>query len=855
MLVGRGRELALLADHLASWRPVVVAGEAGIGKTTVLRAAAAAAAGGRRIFEGGALSTLSWMEYLPLRRAVGRPLAAADAQAVAAQALRAVRGGVLILDDLHWSDAMTMDVVLLLAGHCRLLTAVRRGDPGAGPKLDRMIAAGFAQVELGPLPQDESAELVRAQRPDLPDTSVRRLVRRAGGNPLLLEELARTGEPSASLRLLLAARLRLLDEAGRDAFGLLALAGRPLPMDTIGTPGAKSLLDADLAVAVPAGVEGGGRSGWPLSTPAESEGLALRTALLAEVAVDQLEPAERRALHARLARAMPEPGEAARHYVGAQEPDRALAAAIQAAELAERPGERASHLAVAASVATGRAADELRLRAARALDEAHDWTSVVNVLTQVTSEDADTRAWCQLLLARGAWAAGDTGALRTAFAEGLALVAGTGSEVEVRLRIEHSRLAIFVDCDLAEGVRVTRSALSLARSTGVEVPRAEYFLGTALAVADEPGGDQHLRSAITGARAARDVDTEFLAANNLISCYESTGAQEAAREVAEEMTDRARTLGLGYWESAMRATVVNLDFHAGSYVRAVSSAEELLDQPLEARTRDMLIEDLGMALIDLGRIDEAIRLVSAGRDAAAPDYRGQGQLLWVLAEAALWGGRPARALDLMDEYLDGPAGDPNLMFGRVTRAWACVETGRDPGPAVPPHPRLMLAATRPETAALRLQYLGEYAAAAEQFERAADLWAASHRRGQLRCAWAAGEARRLAGDEDGAVAQLEAAENLAAEAGAALVLARIHRSLRAAGRRRSAPRSGPRGGRGGLTDRERQVLELVGAGLTNSRIAAQLAITERTVAALVASASAKLGAANRGHAAALAARE
>ncbi len=58
-----------------------------------------------------------------------------------------------------------------------------------------------------------------------------------------------------------------------------------------------------------------------------------------------------------------------------------------------------------------------------------------------------------------------------------------------------------------------------------------------------------------------------------------------------------------------------------------------------------------------------------------------------------------------------------------------------------------------------------------------------------------------------------------------------------------------------MTDRERQVLELVRAGLTNAQIARQLGITQRTVVALVASASAELGAANRGHAAALAARD
>ena len=65
----------------------------------------------------------------------------------------------------------------------------------------------------------------------------------------------------------------------------------------------------------------------------------------------------------------------------------------------------------------------------------------------------------------------------------------------------------------------------------------------------------------------------------------------------------------------------------------------MLGQPLEGRTRDMLIECLGLALTDLGRVDEAIRRLTAEQDNAIPDYRGQGQLQWVLAEAALWSGR------------------------------------------------------------------------------------------------------------------------------------------------------------------------------------------------------------------------
>ncbi len=830
MLVGRARVLTSLANCLAENTPVVLVGEAGVGKTTVLRAAASDSP--RRVFEGGALSTLSWMECLPLRRAVGDSLTARDAQAVATQVLRIVGKGILLLDDLHWSDAMTLEAVVLLAGRVGLLTALRRGDPKAGPVLERLTGAGFTRIDLAPLQAGESADLVQELRPDLTDAAVSRLVHRSGGNPLLLRELARTPELSPSLRLLVAARLRLLSPAGREAFGLLALAGRPIAPAALGS-GADDLLDADLAVA-------------------EGTGLSLRHALLAEVAVGILSEPEQRALHHRLAMVTSEPGQAARHYAQAGEPDSALTAAMLAADAATRPGERASHLAVAASVASGSQADKLRLRAARALGEAHDWPGVISVIEQIETDDTDVRAWSQLLLARGAWTAGDSEGLRTALANGLALVRGTGTEVEVMLRIEESRLPLFVDLDLAEGVRMTQAAHSLAQETGVEVPRAEYLLGTALAVADQPGGEVHLESAIAGARAGADVHTEFLAANNLISFHESGGSQQRAREVAKDMVARAAALGLGYWESSMRGALVNLDANAGAYPEVVTAAEELLAEPLEARTRDMLIECLGLALTDLGRVDEAIRRLTAEQDNAVPDYRGRGQLQWVLAEAALWSGRPARALELLAEFLSGPEDDPNRQFGMVTRAWANVELGRDPGPATPPHLRPMLQGVYSETDALRLLHLGEYVEAAEQFRHAAGLWAPYHRRAFVRCVWAAGEALRLAGQLTEAVAQLEEAEKIAAEISAALFLARIHRSLRAAGQRRSAPRSARRGG---LTGRERQVLELVRAGLTNAQIASQLGITQRTVVALVASASAELGAANRSHAAALAARE
>lgn len=62
--------MVAVADAIRGDRPVVVIGEAGIGKTTLVRAAAAAA--GRTLREGGGFATLSWLPYLAPRSSNGR---------------------------------------------------------------------------------------------------------------------------------------------------------------------------------------------------------------------------------------------------------------------------------------------------------------------------------------------------------------------------------------------------------------------------------------------------------------------------------------------------------------------------------------------------------------------------------------------------------------------------------------------------------------------------------------------------------------------------------------------------------------------------------------------------------------
>ena len=828
MLVGRSEQVASLAATLGQDAPAVVFGEAGVGKTTLLRTVAAAS--GRRIFEGGALSTLSWLEYLALDRAVGRRVAAGDPASAAADVEATVGDGVLLLDDLQWAAPGTVEAVQLLAGRVGLLAGVRRGDPGADTVLDRLRDAGFVAVELRGLTEQDARTLLGRLAPDMGAAGAARLIARTGGNPLLLRELAATGEPSPSLRLALAARLRRLDEAGREAFGILALSGRPVSIEGLGAAGAKSLLDAELAV------------------PMADDRIEIRHTLLGDVAIEAMDEDERRRLHAIIARNVDDDGEAARHHALAGERRAAHDAALRAADATARPGERASHLAVAAANADGPHADDLRVAAAWALEETHDWPALSALLEQLKDAVPLVRASANLIRARAAWRAGDPEGLRTAIDEGLALAGGTGTDIEVQLRIERGRVPIFLEHDAEAGVRATTEALALAQRADVDVPRAKYLHGTALYFANDPSAPGALAEALESAERAGDIGTAMLTANNLIAYHESIGDPTIARDVAERYTARAAELGLSVWERTFEMAASNLDFHAGNYPAVFEAADRLLHLPLEARSREALLEQLCLALIDVGRMDEAERRI-ATEPGRADDWTWQRQVAWVRAEAAFWGGRPQRALELSEEILAGPADDLNIVFARASRAWALFDLGRDPGPRYESDEPGMLAAVPDEVSGVCLMFEDEPAAAVESFDRATERWTGYHRRGEVRCQWAAGDAARRAGAAD-AVDRLVRVENEATELGMLPLLGRIQRSLRAAGVRRSAPRR--REPTSLLSGRERQVLELVGAGLTNAEIARRLGVSRHTVVSQIGSASAKLGANSRTHAAHLA---
>ena len=828
--LGRAAEFARCTTALDQDTPTVVVGESGIGKTTLLRAAAEVS--GRTVHEGGALSTLTWLEYLALERALGRSVGNADPAAIAVDVENHVGPGVLLLDDLQWAAPHTLDVVALLARRVGLLTAIRRGTPEANTALDRLVEEGFEVVELAGLRGPAARAVIAEVAPEMGEAAADQLIRRTGGNPLLLRELARTGEATPSLQLAIAARLRALDPRLRETFTLIALAGRPVRVAGIGNEAAAGLAAAGLIDPIDDG----------------AEVVELHNSLLGEAAIELLTPAEERRLHGVLANLIDDDGEAARHHALAGNREQAHVAAMRAAAATDRPGERATHLAVAAGCIDGAASVELRLEAASHLVDAQDWTLLNEVIAPLADAEPEARARAALLRARGAWGAGFPEVLQTSLEEGLALVAGSGSAAEVGLLVERCRVPIFLEGDREAGVRRTAEALRLAAGHDAELTRAEYLHGTALFVdGQSEAAIEHLEHAIARARAADDLSTEMAAANNLLMLHESQGDPARARALAQEYADRSADLGLMMWSRSFRAALSNLEFHAGNYLVVLEDVDDLLAYPLEARTRESLVEVACLALIDLGRIEEALRRVDRLEE-RPDDWTLTRQVTWVRTQAALWGGRPLRARELCASLLPGPTGDANVAFAHVTQAWAAYDLGLTPDPAPTIDVPGMTAAIPLEVEAIRHLVAGRHEEAVASFDAASAVWTGYHLRGEVRCRWGGGEAARLAGRDD-ATARLLAAEQIATSHGMVPMLARIHKSLRALGIARSAPRV--RSGTALLTGRETNVLELVGSGLTNAEIATRLGVSRHTVVRQITTASTKLGATSRTHAASM----
>ena len=911
--IGRTAQRAVVA---AAFREpghiVVLSGEAGVGKSSLVAVERAAAV--TEVIEGSCLQLAG--QALPLAALEqifdakgGWPEAADGAeQQSAEQRLRAIRvwadtlapagsptATTLVIDDLHWADETTCDFLVYLA----CTAARRRLSLVLTLRDDETPLVGRVQQAVDELTRLPGAHCLELQRLDREETRVLVAALTDGrdadawyeqtqGNPYLLGELVK--DPGARrVKDVLLSRVRGL---GPDAAALVRLAAvfglwvpderlyaaSDLPPDRYGTA-VREAVDAGVLV-----VEGGD--------------YAFRHSLMCEAVLSQLLPFERRKLHEQAARALSTDAAddvvtaaaVSLHWAAAgaagEAADWSLRAARKARQLnafaeswahyqralqARRPGvDAGGRLDLALEAAgTARLAGDPAAAAAR-LEEA----------LQAPGIDRPARASALERLGCFLWEAGLTGRSRAAYAEAAATLDPEVTACHAQVWGAMARGA-FIMAEFDDAVRLADRAIGAAREHGTTAVLADALTtrGTAGTFLGDPRALDLLRE---GVRLARDVEDRVVLCRgfaNLIVAYEFSGmpaeASAAALEGLTLLPEYGLELPVG---AALACNATNMLIRRGQYEQCEAVLAELLDgrvtqgQGLHlhleraelqlaigntAGARASLAAASSLAEADEPAVVAALAATTAGIQAQEGDrdacYRTVDEALRRLSSTQDKHFR----IELLGIGLRNEADRVGAVAGRPDRAaaeridrLAAELDDLDPGEADDVGYAADRSTARNECARAR----GE--ADADGWADAVELWRTAQRpREEAYCLLREAECHVAAKRRDKAAAAAGEARSIAGRLGAAPIVAEVEALL---GRTRMSPAPAPRASSEdrpyGLTDREYEVLTLLGTGATNRQIARELFISDRTVGVHVSRVLHKLQVTNRAQAAAVAAR-
>ena len=561
IFVGRVAERAALSEALeraAAGRPgiVLIGGEAGVGKsrlltemnalaapmgfTAVAGVCADVASGSlayapfvdivRGLHRGGLTASLPTSTRAEIGRLVpeasterrepgagpggqGRLFAAVRDLLAAASASTPI---LVTIEDLHWADVSTLDLVTYLARsmqteHCLLVATARldtlpRRHPLLGIVAELARLPWLERIDIGRFDEGELIQQLTGILGRVPDPEMARDVfERSDGNAFFAEELlaagtVRGGTLPASLREVLAARLAALDDITQGVVRIAAVAGRMVSHELLervaGTT--SPVLIAALRDAVEQRVL--------LHVADPSPGYAFRHALVREAAYDDLLAAERIAIHRAIADALERDetlspagdlartGEIAYHAMAGQDLSRALSASLVAVTVAEQASAHAEvevHLDrildiwpqfpdAASRIGTDHA--ELLARAARAAASAGHQARAVTLAREAIAgldpNDTDRRVATLLELFDYAWEAADIGTAEDAVIEALATLRDERSTTSAQAFAAEALLRWHQGRYTTARQAATR-AIEIARECGAwrELARALMVLG------------------------------------------------------------------------------------------------------------------------------------------------------------------------------------------------------------------------------------------------------------------------------------------------------------------------------------------------------------------------------------------